>query len=94
MDFWRTLRRGILVLGIPALIIWLGGTSISHISELYDGLCPGQSPNNAILLYDGNRNGYCTGIGDELSLLGFIMAIAVLAVMATLVLWWQYRDEQ
>jgi hypothetical protein len=35
---FRDLRRGILMLACPAIILWLGGDAITRVSELYDGL--------------------------------------------------------
>ena len=76
-----------------AAILWLGGGAISHISELYDGLCEVQGPGMAKLLYDGNSLGYCSGIGSDLSVLGFIMGVAALAVPAALTIWWYWSDQ-
>jgi hypothetical protein len=84
---WRDVPRGILLLGAPALIIWLGGEAIAHIGELYDGLCPVQGPGVTKLLYDDNRQGYCSGIGSDLYILGIITAVAVLATIASIALW-------
>jgi hypothetical protein len=75
-----------LLLGCPALIIWLGGDAISHIGELYDGLCPAQAL--GLYLYDGKREGYCTGIGSDLEMLGLIMAVATIAVPSALGGFW------
>jgi hypothetical protein len=72
--------RYVTMLASAATIIWLGENAISHIGELYDGLCPSQGPGFAILVYDGNPLGYCVGIGEYLSLLGTIMWVAALAV--------------
>jgi hypothetical protein len=91
---FRKFRRPIVMLTSSATIIWLGSSAISHISELYDGLCPDvQGPGLAVLLYDGNRLGYCTGIGDYLSGLGFIMGLAAFSVPCALTGWWYYRDR-
>jgi hypothetical protein len=89
----RGLRRLIVMLACPAMIIWLGGDAITHIGELYDGLCVMQGPGAAALLYDDNRLGYCTGIGSDLRMLGYIMGIAALAVPAALLAWWDYADR-
>jgi len=85
---WRGLRHVVMLFGCLAVIIWLGGSALSHIGELYDGLCQLQGPGMGRLLYDNNPQGYCSGIGADLSILGFIMLTAAAAVIATLVLWW------
>ena len=90
---WRDLQRVVPMLGIPAVIIWLGGDAIAHIRELYDGLCPVQGSGMARLLYTDNPQGYCTGIGDDLWILGFIMSVAAITVISTLVMWWERRKE-
>ena len=90
---WRDFRRGIIALAGPAVITWLGGNAISNISERYDGLCPVQGRGMGTLLYDGNPQGYCTGIGDDLAILGFIMAVAVLALIGVAILWWEYSKR-
>jgi hypothetical protein len=46
------------------------------------------------LLHDGNPQGYCTGIGADLSLLGLIMGIAAIALPAALAGWWHYFDVE
>ena len=76
----RDLKRGMVMFGCPAAIIWLGSGATSHISELYDGLCVLQGPGMAELLYDNNKLGYCTGISEYISTLGIIMGIAAIAV--------------
>jgi hypothetical protein len=81
------------LIGCPALIIWLGGDAIGHIGELYDGLCPGQGPSFARLLYDGNPQGYCTGIGSDLAMLSFIMVVAAIAMPSALGGFWYYCDR-
>ena len=72
----RKLRRSIVMLACPAIILWLGSNAITRIGELYDGLCPTlQAPGMKILLYEGNLLGYCTGVGSYLSTLGLIMGL-------------------
>jgi hypothetical protein len=91
----RSFGRATIALGSAALIVWLGGDAIAHIDELYDGLCPNlQGPGMAHLLYDGDPQGNCTGIGADLSLLGFIMGIAALALPAALAVWWYFFDVE
>jgi hypothetical protein len=90
---WREIRRGIFALLLPGLIIWLGGDALTHINELYDGLCPVQGPGMASLLFDGNPQGNCTGIGAYLGVLGLIMGLAALASATTLILWWKYTEH-
>src|ERR1700722_2613430 len=90
---WGNFKRAIVILGTPAIIIWLGGSAINHISELYYGLCPVQGAGMGKLLFDDNPKGYCTGIGSELSILGLIMGIAAIATTVALVIWWNRRTE-
>ncbi len=87
---WRDVWRLALIVGAPAFIIWLGSDAIGHIDELYSGLCPVQGSGMERLLYDDNPQGYCTGIGQNLDMLKIIMGVAVVAVISTLLLWWDY----
>ena len=89
-DFWRSA----VMLISAGMILWLGIDSISHVREAYDGLCPDvQGAGLSILRYDGNPLGYCTGIGEYLSLLSLIMWIAALAVPGALAGLWYYLDR-
>jgi hypothetical protein len=84
-DFWPM----IISLGLPILIIWLGNHALGRIDDLYDGLCEVQGPGMAPLLYEGKRDGYCTGIGDYLDILEYIMWAAAITTYAVVVLVWQ-----
>lgn len=89
----QKLWRGVLALGCPAAIIWLGGDALYHINDLYDGLCVVQGSGMRTLLYSGDRLGYCSGIGSYLSTLSLIMWVAALAVPIALVGYWHYADR-
>ena len=85
-SFRREFGLGVLLFGWPILIIWLGSSALSHINELYDGLCAVHGPQMLLRLYDGDPRGYCTGIDSDLSLLSAIMLIASLSVPVVIVL--------
>jgi hypothetical protein len=81
-----------MALACPAIIVWLGGDAITHIADLYDGLCPVTGQGLAELRYDDNPLGFCTGIGSDLSLLSAIVLIAAAAVPGALGGYWYYVD--
>jgi hypothetical protein len=89
---WPDLRRGALLLGTPAVVLWLGATALDHIKELYDGLCPVQGRGMADYLYRDNPLGYCAGISTGLDILGFIMVISAVALMGAIVMWWKVAE--
>lgn len=91
---FRNWKRLAIKIGIFTTIIWIGFNAISHISELYDGLCEVQGAGMGKLLYDDNKLGYCTGIGDDLSSLALFMVIAAIAVPSAFAIWWHYSDER
>jgi hypothetical protein len=91
---WRVLRRYAIALACPALIIWLGSDAISHITEMYDGLCPVTGRGFAELRYDDDPLAYCVGIGSDLSLLSAIVLVAAAAVPGALGGYWYYADCQ
>jgi hypothetical protein len=87
---FRDLRRGILMLACPAIILWLGFDAISRVSELYDGVCGFQGEGiNSQLTID---LGYCS-LGSAIPTLGFIMGVATLAVPAALAGLWYFIDD-
>ena len=87
---WPKTWRALLVFGCPLLIIYLGDDCTAHIRELYDGLCPDlQGPGMKVLLYNGDSQGNCTGIGDQIYLLTTITWIAAGCSAALLMRWYK-----
>jgi hypothetical protein len=87
---FRDLRRGILTLACPAIILWLGIDAITRVSELYDGVCgfQGEGIDSRLAI----SLGYCN-LGSAIPTLGLIIGMATLAVPAALAGLWYFIDD-
>ncbi len=79
---WATIKRNVIFIGVPMLIVWFGTRTLERIQDLYETDCAALS----------ERGGECIGIYAELDLLYWLVFLCAGSTFAAMVFWRAFSD--
>ena len=96
MPGWEKVRRFVIVLACIVLIQWIGSNSIGRIHNVFDSLCQMQlrfMHSGTDLPDEIAHTHFCSGFGEDIRMLGYLLLTATVAVPCALVGWWSHVDR-